>query len=123
RHGAPALRDRSRGAHAPGALRLRRGRDRTGDRMTSLADRKERVRRAYEGLARGDGQGLVELFAPDVVYTVIGTTAYSGDIRSRSAVSERLFRPLVATLATPLAVEVQSLTAEDDRVVAQLQGP
>src|SRR5207247_2261398 len=35
---------------------------------------------------------------------------------------ERLFRPLVAALATPLAIEVLSLTAEDDRVVAQLQG-
>ena len=90
--------------------------------MTSLADRKERVRRAYEGLARGDGQGLLELFAPDVVYTVIGTTAYSGVFRGRSAVKERLFRPLVAALATPLAIEVQSLTAEEDRVVAQLKG-
>jgi len=90
--------------------------------MTSLADRKERVRRAYEGLARGDGQRLLELFAPDVVYTVIGTTAYSGVFRGRSAVKERLFRPLVAALATPLAIEVQSLTAEEDRVVAQLKG-
>ena len=90
--------------------------------MTSLDDRKERVRRAYEGLARGDGQGLLDLFAPDVVYTVIGTSAYSGVFRGRNAVRERLFRPLVAALATPLAIEVQSLTAEDDRVVAQLKG-
>src|SRR5207249_3872777 len=77
RHGAPALRERPRGTYAPSPLRLRRGRYGDGDRMTSLDDRKERVRRAYEGLARGDGQGLLDLFAPDVVYTVIGTRAFT----------------------------------------------
>ena len=90
--------------------------------MTSLGERKQRVREAYEALARSDGSRLADLLADDVVYTVIGTTASSGVYRGRGEVLGRLFRPLVAALATPLAIEVQSLTAEDDRVVAQLQG-
>jgi len=90
--------------------------------MTTLDERKQRVRDAYEALGRSDGARLADLLADDVVYTVIGSTAFSGVFRGRGDVLERLFRPLVAALATPLAIEVLSLTAEDDRVVAQLQG-
>ena len=90
--------------------------------MTSLDERKKRVRAAFEALARSDAAPLADLLAEDVVYTLIGTTAFSRVFHGRGEVVGRLFRPLVAALATPLTVEIQRLIADDECVVAQLQG-
>jgi ketosteroid isomerase-like protein/GNAT superfamily N-acetyltransferase len=88
----------------------------------SSSSNKERVRRAYEDLNQGNPATLLELLDPDVIYTLIGTTALSQTLRGRDAVVQKLFTPLVASLATPLTFDIQSLIADGDQVVLQALG-
>jgi ketosteroid isomerase-like protein len=83
---------------------------------------KQRVRAAFVDFGRGNPGTLLELLAPDATYTIIGTTALSGTLRGRDEIVARLFTPLAAALATPLAVEIESITAEEDRIVVQARG-
>jgi ketosteroid isomerase-like protein len=78
------------------------------------------VRGAFEAAGRGDLASLIELLAPDVVYTLIGDTAFSGVFRGREAVVSKLFGPLGQMLAEPMHFEIQQLIAADDHVVVQL---
>jgi hypothetical protein len=86
------------------------------------ADVKERLRRAYEDVSAGNPATLVELLAPDVVYRLIGTTAFSGTMRSREEVMARLLAPLGAALATPIVFRIDRLVAEGDCVAVQGEG-
>ena len=83
---------------------------------------KQRVHAAFVDFGRGNPGTLLELLAPDVTYTVIGTTALSGTLRGRDEIVARLFAPLAAALATPLVIEIESMTAEEDRIVVQARG-
>ena len=83
---------------------------------------KERIRAAFRDFGRGEPGTLVALLAPDVAYTVIGTTALSGTLHGPDQVLTRLLRPLAAALATPLAIDIVSMTAEGDRVVVEARG-
>lgn len=85
-------------------------------------DRKQRVRRAFKDIGRGNLSTLLDLLAPDVVYTLIGTTVMSGTMRGRDSVVQKLFAPITAALVPPLRFEIQSLTADDGRVVMQALG-
>ena len=88
----------------------------------SAAPDAEAVRRAFEGVRRGDLATLIELLAADVVYRLIGSTAVSGTYRGRDAVVARLFTPLGAALAAPLRFEIEGLLSDGDRVVMQATG-
>jgi ketosteroid isomerase-like protein/GNAT superfamily N-acetyltransferase len=88
----------------------------------SSAEHIESVRRAFEDVGAGTLSTLLELLAPDVVYTLIGGTAVSGVFRGRDAVRSRLFEPLGAALATPLRFSIQRLLADGDHVVMQATG-
>jgi ketosteroid isomerase-like protein/ribosomal protein S18 acetylase RimI-like enzyme len=86
------------------------------------ADRKQRVRRAFEDLGRGNLGTLLDLLAADIVYTLIGNTAISRTLHGRDAVLQKLLMPVTAALVPPLTFEIQSLTADDERVVMQALG-
>ncbi len=83
---------------------------------------KERLRAALLDFGRGNPGTLLELLAPDVSYTIIGTTALSGTLHGRDEIVARLFTPLAAALATPLRFEIVSMTAENDRVAVEARG-
>lgn len=81
-----------------------------------------RVRQAFEAVGRGDPQPLLELLAPDVAYTLIGSTALSGTHRGRKAVLRDLFGPLGAALARPIRFTIRRLLRDGDHVVLQADG-
>jgi len=83
---------------------------------------KQRLRAAFVDFGQGNPGTLLALLAPDATYTIIGTTTLSGTLRGRDEIVARLFAPLAAALATPLAVEIESITAEEDRIVVQARG-
>jgi len=85
-------------------------------------DHKECLRRAYADMSLGNPQTFMELLAPDVVYTVIGSTAFSHVLRGRDELLERLVLPLGSSLATPLSIEIQTLIAEGDAVAMPARG-
>ena len=86
------------------------------------ADPVAQVRHAFESVGRGELAPLTELLAPDVVYTLIGSTPVSGTHRGRDAVARHLFGPLTAALAGPLVFTIQRLLRDGDCVVMQAQG-
>jgi ketosteroid isomerase-like protein len=88
----------------------------------SAADHKVRLRAAYADLGRGNAKTLLELLAPDVVYTLAGTTAFSGVMRGRDEVVRRLFARLGAALAAPIVLEIDTLIAESDQVAMRARG-
>jgi uncharacterized protein len=85
-------------------------------------DHKQRLRAAYADLSRGNPQTLLDLLAPDVVYTVIGTTRLSKTFRGRDEFRQRLAVPLIASLATPLVLDIHGLIADGDHVAIQAAG-
>ena len=86
------------------------------------ADPVAQVRHAFESVGRGELAPLTALLAPDVVYTLIGSTPVSGTHRGRDAVVRHLFGPLTAALAGPLVFTIQRLLRDGDCVVMQAQG-
>ena len=82
----------------------------------------ERVRNAFSDLSSGNPATLLELLAPDVVYTTIGSTRFSGIWRGRDAFVQNVAAPLGGMLATPLEMRVDRIIAGDDCVVAQVRG-
>jgi uncharacterized protein len=88
----------------------------------TAAEQKNRVHRAYADLAQGNPATLLELMAPDVVYTLIGTTAFSRTMRGRDAVVQQLWLPLSEALATPLALDIDCLIVDGERMVVQGRG-
>jgi ketosteroid isomerase-like protein len=77
---------------------------------------------AFAAFADGNPSLFVGLLAPDVRYTLIGSTAVSGTFEGLDEVTARLFGPLQAALAGPLAIRAHRLTAEEDRVVVEGKG-
>lgn len=77
------------------------------------------VRRAFEDVSTGNPATLFELLDPDVTYTLIGSTRFSGTHRGRDVVLRDLFMPLTAALAAPLRFEIRSLIAAGDRVAME----
>jgi ketosteroid isomerase-like protein len=80
------------------------------------------LRAALDEFSRGNPAPFMELLAPDVVYTTIGRTQLSGTYRGRDDLMTRLMMPLAGALATPLALHVQQVIADGDRVAAQAVG-
>jgi ketosteroid isomerase-like protein len=88
----------------------------TGDEAKGI------VAPAFEAFAKGDPSAFIGLLASDVRYTLIGSTGVSGTFAGLEEVTARLFGPLQAALAVPLAIRAHRLTAEGDRVVVEGTG-
>lgn len=87
-----------------------------------MSTNKDLIARAFEGLAAGDGAALVGMMADDVVWTVTGTTAWSGVLRGKGEVITKLLMPLGAQLANRPTVIPRRLIAEGDLVVVEANG-
>jgi len=88
----------------------------------SSAEQIESVRRAFADVGAGNPGTLIELLAPDVAYTLIGSTALSGTHRGRDTVLAKLFGPLGAALATPLRFTIRHMLSDGDHVAMQANG-
>lgn len=86
------------------------------------ADPVTQVRHAFESVGRGDVAPLADLLAPDVTYTLIGSTPLSGTRHGREAVLREVFGALSAALDGPLVFSVQRMVRDGDCVVMQAQG-
>jgi len=86
------------------------------------ARNKELVRHLYSELSRGNSRPLRECLAPDVVWTIIGSTPLSGTFRGPDEVARKLFAPLAAALSGPVRFTVDRLVADGDIVVMEARG-
>jgi len=87
----------------------------------SAADNKRTMQRIFEGLARGDSQAFRESLAEDFVWTLPGTSSWSGTWRGR-AVFDDLFVPLYRQWADTYLNTAENIVAEDDFVVVECRG-
>ena len=80
------------------------------------------VQQWFDKLATGDATGAFELFAPDCVYVLQGTTPVSGTYRGLPAILNDFFAPWRTRIDGALVVKVKELIAEGERVVALASG-
>ncbi len=84
--------------------------------MASPDDNKQVVRDAFRPWEQGDSRPFFDLVADDVTWTVIGSTPASGVFRSKKAVVDQAFRPLLERLDGPLQTRFIDVAAEGDKV-------
>jgi len=89
--------------------------------MTSSEDNKALVRAAFEPWDQGDSAPFFDIIAEDVVWTVIGTTPVSGVYRSKRALVDRAFGPLLERLEGPLTTRLIDVAAEGAKVFLRFQ--
>jgi ketosteroid isomerase-like protein len=88
----------------------------------STAENKKLIQDAFSAWALGDGMAFFNLLAPDVSWTVIGSTPVSRTYPSRDAFLEGAMKPLSVKLAGPIVPTVRDIIAEGDKVVLQWEG-
>lgn len=89
----------------------------------STESNKEPVITAFAALSSGDMPAFLECFADDLRWTIIGKTVYSGTYNGKDDLATRLFGRLAEQLDdNGIRADVQNTIAEDDTVVAQVQG-
>lgn len=85
-------------------------------------ERKELIRAAFAAVAAGDPSLFLQLFAPDVTYTIIGSGRFSGTARGLDAVLSQIVVPLSGALAGPLLLHIDHMVAEGNCVTWQAHG-
>lgn len=88
----------------------------------SAAENKRLIEEAYAALAYGDTQPIGDLFADDVSWDMIGTTAWSGRYEGKEAIREKLFRPLFAQFGDRYTNRARRIIADGDLVVVECRG-
>src|SRR5918996_2959657 len=83
---------------------------------------KHLVQQIFSELSQGNSQPLVAAMAPDVSWTVPGTTSWSGRYEGRDAVQQDLLGPLVAQFADQYTSHPSRFVAEGDLVVVETEG-
>jgi len=89
---------------------------------SNTPDNKRRLEEAFIDLAAGEGGKLIDLMADDMIWTLIGTTAWSRAYRGKDAVRRELLRPLFAQFADRYTNRAVRFVAEDDLVVVECRG-
>ncbi len=84
--------------------------------MTTADENKRLVREAFRPWEAGDSGPFFALIADDVVWTVIGTTPASGVFRSKQALIDEAFGPLLDRLDGPLKTRFIDVAADGDKV-------
>jgi ketosteroid isomerase-like protein len=88
----------------------------------SATQNKRLMSEVFAELAKGDGRRFVEVLAPEIRWTIIGSTEWSGTWEGKAAVRSKLLDPLFAQFATRYRNTAVRLIAEDDFVVIECRG-
>jgi uncharacterized protein len=83
---------------------------------------KQLIARAFERWAAGGTGFFEEVLAPDVVWTIEGSSPTAGVYRGRQDFMERAVKPFANRLAAPVRPSVKQLWAEGDHVIAHWAG-
>ncbi len=85
-------------------------------------ENKQLLQHAFAALAEGDSRPFVECLADDVVWTITGTTTWSGTYRGKAAVLADLLAPLRARIDGRYRLTAHRFLAEGDLVVVEARG-
>lgn len=76
----------------------------------------------YDEINRGNSSLLIQHLHDDIVWTVIGSTQYSGEFFGKQNVIENLVSQVESSLTDPSAMTVKNIIAEGDYVVVEATG-
>jgi hypothetical protein len=88
----------------------------------SAAENKRMMRSVYEELEKGNGTPFVEALAPDVRWTIKGTTAWSRTWEGFDSVRRHLLDPLMSQFADRYRARAVRVLADGDYVVIESRG-
>ncbi len=88
----------------------------------TAAENKRMMRSIYEELERGNGAPFVEALAPDVRWTIKGSSAWSRTWEGLESVRARLLGPLMAQFADGYRARALRVLADGDHVVIESRG-
>lgn len=84
---------------------------------------KQLVRDTWNAVGEGDVDTFLDGLADDVTWTFFGSHRFAGTFAGKEDLLGRLFAPLHEVLDdSGIRVEILSMTAEGDRVVAEMKG-
>lgn len=83
---------------------------------------KRKIEAMYGALTHGNGETFLAGFADDVKWRIIGTTALSRVYNGKAELVEKLLEPFGKEIDGAFGLDIQTLTAEGERVVMQSQG-
>ncbi len=67
---------------------------------------KQIIETMFAELSKGNGAGFLDALADDVVFTITGTTRFSGTLRGKKEVVDKLLVPLGAALDGGVTVKI-----------------
>lgn len=88
----------------------------------SAQDNKATVRAIYDAMAKGDRSVFAQSCHPDYVWRIAGHSSWSLTFKGQDAIRKELLTPLFRLFDGPYTARVTRLVAEDDVVVAEVQG-
>jgi ketosteroid isomerase-like protein len=88
----------------------------------NILETKQRIREIADQLSAGNSRPYIDVLADDIVWTVIGTTRWSGTYRGKRDVVERLLRPVSRLFEPGYKMHIEAMVAEGDRLVVQFRG-
>jgi uncharacterized protein len=88
----------------------------------TAAENKQMMRSIYEELEKGNGAPFLEALAPDVRWTIKGSSAWSRTWEGLDAVRARLLKPLMAQFADGYRARALQVLADGDHVVIESRG-
>jgi len=83
---------------------------------------KRLVRDTWNAVTAGDIDTFLGNLADDVTWTFFGSHRFAGTFRGKDELLAKLFGPLGEVLEDGIKVTIDSMTAEDDRVVIEARG-
>jgi ketosteroid isomerase-like protein len=89
---------------------------------SQAVENKRIIQQIFDAMAEGDWQPLIDHFADDICFVVMGTGSWSRSYDGKTIVLAELFTPLRERLAGRIIVSPLWLIAEGDHVVVQAQG-
>jgi ketosteroid isomerase-like protein len=89
---------------------------------SQAVENKRIIQQIFDAMAEGDWQPLIDHFADDISFVVMGTGSWSRSYDGKTIVLAELFTPLRERLAGRIVVRPLRLIAEGDHVVVQAEG-
>lgn len=80
------------------------------------------IAHAFEQWAAGGGTFFQDVLAPDVIWTIKGTSPAAGSYRGRDAFLQQAVAPFAARLSSPVRPTVKGLWVEGDHVIVHWDG-
>lgn len=86
------------------------------------SENKQRMKTAFDALAKGDGAPFFDLFADDAKWVLLGSNPWSGVYAGKETIRTKLMKPLFAQFATKYRNEATRILADGDVVVVECKG-